>query len=55
MKFLIYLIATLFSQAIFFKFLWAHLLKEMIDFENRIDDKLNLFDKLNQLENGREK
>lgn len=55
MKFLAYLIATLFSQAIFFKLLWAHLLKEMINFENRIDDKLNLFDKLNQLENDREK
>lgn len=55
MKFLAYLIATLFSQAIFFKLLWSHLLKEMMEFENRVDDKLNLSDKLDWLKNDREK
>lgn len=54
MRFLIYLVITLFSQVIFFKILWTNLVKELMEFENRIDEKINLFDKLSQLENDQD-
>ncbi len=53
--FIFYLVITLIFQIVLFRLLWEQLLKELMDFENRIDEKISLYDKLNRLENDREK